>query len=121
MPIYEYRCSQCGAISEFLVGVNHKEEALSCKQCGKFIFRKSVLRRSLPEKREEGSRAYLLWKRRALLHPALLYGSKLQKRLMQGTLFFEFLYYKTNFYDLSPYFFIFRHKVARLIPNSRAA
>ncbi|NWF94456.1 MAG: zinc ribbon domain-containing protein [Syntrophaceae bacterium] len=34
MPIYEYRCNHCGAISEFLVGVGSNSEALSCKECG---------------------------------------------------------------------------------------
>lgn len=34
MPIYEYHCNNCGAISEFLVGVGLKEQTLSCKQCG---------------------------------------------------------------------------------------
>ena len=34
MPIYEYRCMNCGTISEFLVGVSSKDEPLNCKQCG---------------------------------------------------------------------------------------
>jgi len=34
MPIYEYRCHQCGATSEFLVGMGSKNQSLSCKQCG---------------------------------------------------------------------------------------
>jgi putative FmdB family regulatory protein len=34
MPIYEYRCKQCGATSEFLVGVSSTEKTLRCKQCG---------------------------------------------------------------------------------------
>jgi putative FmdB family regulatory protein len=33
MPIYEYRCQACGAVSEFLTGVGTDEE-LVCKQCG---------------------------------------------------------------------------------------
>ncbi len=33
MPIYEYRCKQCGAISEFLTGL-HKDETISCRSCG---------------------------------------------------------------------------------------
>jgi putative FmdB family regulatory protein len=34
MPIYEYRCHQCGVISEFLVGVKSENKSLSCKKCG---------------------------------------------------------------------------------------
>ena len=34
MPIYEYHCNNCGATSEFLVGVGSKEQTLRCKQCG---------------------------------------------------------------------------------------
>lgn len=33
MPIYEYRCNNCGATSEFLVGIGSKGGALNCKQC----------------------------------------------------------------------------------------
>ncbi len=34
MPIYEYRCNNCGSVSEFLVGVGSRDQTLSCKQCG---------------------------------------------------------------------------------------
>jgi putative FmdB family regulatory protein len=34
VPIYEYRCSQCGEISEMLVGAGPGTETLSCKHCG---------------------------------------------------------------------------------------
>jgi putative FmdB family regulatory protein len=34
MPIYEYRCNDCGAVSEFLVGMGSQSKPLSCKQCG---------------------------------------------------------------------------------------
>jgi putative FmdB family regulatory protein len=33
MPIYEYRCEACGAVSEYLVGVGD-EERIQCKACG---------------------------------------------------------------------------------------
>ena len=33
MPIYEYRCKECGDISEFLTGLG-KEERISCQSCG---------------------------------------------------------------------------------------
>ena len=33
MPIYEYRCEACGAVSEYLVGLGD-EERIQCKVCG---------------------------------------------------------------------------------------
>jgi len=35
MPIYEYRCEACGAVSEYLVGLGD-EESIQCKVCGSF-------------------------------------------------------------------------------------
>ena len=32
MPIYEYRCGQCGAVNEVLVF--GKEETTACRECG---------------------------------------------------------------------------------------
>ena len=32
MPIYEYRCSSCGSVSEYLVGVGNGEN-VRCKAC----------------------------------------------------------------------------------------
>ena len=34
MPIYEYRCNNCGKISEFLVGVVREELEIKCNHCG---------------------------------------------------------------------------------------
>jgi putative FmdB family regulatory protein len=34
MPIYEYRCTQCGEVSEILVGVGSDGETLICQHCG---------------------------------------------------------------------------------------
>ena len=34
MPIYEYRCDQCGKISEILIGVSSGGKMLACKYCG---------------------------------------------------------------------------------------
>jgi len=34
MPIYEYRCTKCDKISEFLVGVGQEETEIKCKHCG---------------------------------------------------------------------------------------
>lgn len=33
MPIYEYRCEQCGNLSEYLVGIGN-DEPIRCKHCG---------------------------------------------------------------------------------------
>jgi len=33
MPIYEYRCESCGAVSEYLV-VKENEGPIRCRQCG---------------------------------------------------------------------------------------
>ena len=34
MPIYEYKCANCGKINEFLEGVGQGEEEKICKFCG---------------------------------------------------------------------------------------
>jgi putative FmdB family regulatory protein len=33
MPIYEYRCSDCGAITEFIVYATDKDFKASCTEC----------------------------------------------------------------------------------------
>ena len=42
MPIYEYRCSNCGATSEFLVGIGSKDNPLHCRQCGSSQLEKMI-------------------------------------------------------------------------------
>lgn len=34
MPIYEYKCNDCGEISEFLIGVGQGEAEIKCNSCG---------------------------------------------------------------------------------------
>jgi putative FmdB family regulatory protein len=34
MPIYEYRCKACGAVSEYLVGLGGNNERIQCRSCG---------------------------------------------------------------------------------------
>jgi len=34
MPIYEYRCQDCGKITEFLVGVTQERTEIKCSACG---------------------------------------------------------------------------------------
>lgn len=33
MPIYDYRCSDCGKVSEIMVGVSGHSETIQCKHC----------------------------------------------------------------------------------------
>jgi putative FmdB family regulatory protein len=33
MPIYEYRCEACGAVSEYLLGIGDDVQII-CRQCG---------------------------------------------------------------------------------------
>jgi putative FmdB family regulatory protein len=34
MPIYEYRCIDCGEVSEVLTGMGPRDEVPPCKHCG---------------------------------------------------------------------------------------
>jgi len=34
MPLYEYKCQDCGCVSEFLQGVVQDEETPVCRNCG---------------------------------------------------------------------------------------
>ena len=34
MPIYEYKCSDCGETSELLVGIGRNSDELVCRSCG---------------------------------------------------------------------------------------
>ena len=34
MPIYEYVCQDCGAVSEFLTGIGGQSPDIKCKECG---------------------------------------------------------------------------------------
>ena len=34
MPIHEYRCVDCGEVSELLVGIGRNSDNLSCRSCG---------------------------------------------------------------------------------------
>ena len=47
MPIYEYKCKDCGRISEFLVGVVQDKVEIKCSHCGskklEKIFSKSFI------------------------------------------------------------------------------
>jgi putative FmdB family regulatory protein len=34
MPIYEYKCMDCGEVSEILTGMGSRHERATCKHCG---------------------------------------------------------------------------------------
>lgn len=34
MPIYEYKCMDCGEVSEVLMGMGSRDEPAKCKHCG---------------------------------------------------------------------------------------
>jgi putative FmdB family regulatory protein len=34
MPIYEFKCNDCGNISEIICGVGKDEKAICCSHCG---------------------------------------------------------------------------------------
>jgi len=34
MPIYEYRCEDCGKISELLTGIGSSSDQIKCSHCG---------------------------------------------------------------------------------------
>jgi putative FmdB family regulatory protein len=34
MPIYEYKCRDCGEVSEVLAGMGSRDESPACKHCG---------------------------------------------------------------------------------------
>ena len=81
MPIYEYRCNNCGAISEFLVGVSSKGESLNCKQCGSSQLEKMISVSHSLKSGEKVTWAHLLRKRGTMLHTTLLHWRQLQARL----------------------------------------
>lgn len=34
MPIHEYKCSDCGHVSELIVGIGRNSDDLTCSNCG---------------------------------------------------------------------------------------
>ena len=42
MPIYDYRCLDCGSLSEFLVGVGSGNRSPLCPQCGSHRLEKAL-------------------------------------------------------------------------------
>ena len=52
MPIFEYKCNDCGEISEKLVGVVQETVALECDSCGSAGLTKVFSQMSFSMKRE---------------------------------------------------------------------
>jgi len=48
MPIYEYRCNDCGAVSEVYAGMGELNDALSCKTCGSSQLVKLISSATIP-------------------------------------------------------------------------
>jgi putative FmdB family regulatory protein len=42
MPIYEYKCINCGNVFEFLTGTGDKEKTPVCQKCSGEVFQKLV-------------------------------------------------------------------------------
>ena len=81
MPIYEYRCNKCGAISEFLVGIGSKSKSLSCKQCGSPHLEK-MISASHPLKGEKRTPGHTCCGRgRTMFHPTLFHRKWMQTGL----------------------------------------
>jgi putative FmdB family regulatory protein len=34
MPIHEYKCTACGAMNEFLIGIGRNSDEIKCRSCG---------------------------------------------------------------------------------------
>jgi len=48
MPIYEYQCKSCGAVSEVFSNVGSHSDALTCKNCGSPEMDKLLSAASIP-------------------------------------------------------------------------
>lgn len=42
MPIYEYKCTECGKISEVVVGIAENNAEIKCSQCGSEFMEKII-------------------------------------------------------------------------------
>ncbi|MCA1961818.1 MAG: hypothetical protein LDL33_13615 [Desulfomonile sp.] len=60
MPIHEFRCSNCGEVGEYLVGIGRNSDDLVCKSCGadkleRLMSAPAVSVNNQPSSRESGS------------------------------------------------------------------
>jgi len=55
MPIYEYKCNDCGSLNEFMVGVTAEKEELKCKKCNSIGLEKIFSSFSLGKNETKGN------------------------------------------------------------------
>lgn len=55
MPIYEYRCHDCGKTSELLVGMTQDDREVRCKYCGSNKMDKMLSRSNIAKQHGSGS------------------------------------------------------------------
>lgn len=48
MPLYEYKCNECGKVSEFLVGVSDADAGRECSSCGSTNLSKMISASAVP-------------------------------------------------------------------------
>jgi putative FmdB family regulatory protein len=42
MPLFEYRCNDCGKVNEFLIGVSQESASIECSSCGSTSLEKMI-------------------------------------------------------------------------------
>jgi putative FmdB family regulatory protein len=57
MPIYEYKCVNCGNVFEFLTGAGGTEDIPACEKCGGGAFQKLISSANFTMKSEGGRAA----------------------------------------------------------------
>jgi putative FmdB family regulatory protein len=53
MPIYEYKCQECGELSEFRISIQSDTEKLTCKKCGSQMLDRKISVPSISSGRSE--------------------------------------------------------------------
>ena len=66
MPIYDFRCQDCGEVSEFLVANFSDSKTLGCPGCGSRNMERLISAPSLLRDRTNAPGHYVLWPRRAV-------------------------------------------------------
>ena len=55
MPIYEYKCQDCGKLSEFMISAQYDTKMLACKHCGSQKLDRKISVSSISSGRSEPS------------------------------------------------------------------